>query len=80
MFTAVATAFQQIVTEFNGAESEDRIVVITETVLKLMKMADRFHGREISLRWRGPAATVNDILVLSSERKTHVNKPATVWQ
>jgi hypothetical protein len=33
-FTVVATIFQQIMTEFDGAESEeDRIVAITETVL-----------------------------------------------
>jgi hypothetical protein len=38
MFTVVATAFQQIMTEFNGAESEeDRIVAVTKIVLKLMK-------------------------------------------
>jgi hypothetical protein len=30
------------------------------------------------LRWRGPAATVNYRLVLSSERALHNNKPATV--
>jgi hypothetical protein len=37
MFTAVATIFQQIVTELNGADpEEDRIVVITNTVLKFM--------------------------------------------
>jgi hypothetical protein len=32
------------------------------------------------LRWRGPAAIVNDRPVLSSERTPHINKPATVWQ
>jgi hypothetical protein len=38
MFTAVATIFQQIVTELNGAESEeDKIMTITKIVLKLMK-------------------------------------------
>jgi hypothetical protein len=30
------------------------------------------------LRWRGPGAIVNDRLVLSSERASHINKPATV--
>jgi hypothetical protein len=30
------------------------------------------------LHWRGPAAIVNDISVLSSERAPHINKPATV--
>jgi hypothetical protein len=30
------------------------------------------------LRWRGPAAIVNDRPVLSSERAPHINKPATV--
>jgi hypothetical protein len=32
------------------------------------------------LRWRGPAAIVNDTPVLSPERAPHINKPATVWQ
>jgi hypothetical protein len=29
-------------------------------------------------RWRGPAAVTNDRPVLSSERATHINKPASV--
>jgi hypothetical protein len=47
MFTVVATIFQQIMAERNGAESEeDRIMAITKIVLKLMKqMGARFHGR-----------------------------------
>jgi hypothetical protein len=32
------------------------------------------------LRLRGPAAIVNDRPVLSSERRPHINKLATVWQ
>jgi hypothetical protein len=32
------------------------------------------------LRWRGPAAIVNDRPVLSSERAPQINKPATVTQ
>jgi hypothetical protein len=32
------------------------------------------------LRWRGPAATVNDRPVLSSERAPQIKKPATVRQ
>jgi hypothetical protein len=32
------------------------------------------------LRWRLPAAIVNDRPVLSLERAPHINKPATVWQ
>jgi hypothetical protein len=32
------------------------------------------------LRWRRPAAIVNDRPVLSSERAPNINKPATVWQ
>jgi hypothetical protein len=39
MFTAVATirVFQQIVTELNGVDpEEDRIMVITKTVLKFL--------------------------------------------
>jgi hypothetical protein len=41
-FTAVATIFQQIMTELNGAEpEEDRIVAITKIVLKLMKQNGR---------------------------------------
>jgi hypothetical protein len=31
-----------------------------------------------SLRWRGPAAIVNDRPVLPSERAPQINKPATV--
>jgi hypothetical protein len=42
MFKAVATAFQQIMTELNGAESEEvRIMAITKVVLKLMKQNGR---------------------------------------
>jgi hypothetical protein len=38
MFTAVATAFQQIMTELNGTETEEAtIMAITKIVLKLMK-------------------------------------------
>jgi uncharacterized tellurite resistance protein B-like protein len=38
MFKIVATVLQQIVTELNGAESqEDRIVAITKIVLRVMK-------------------------------------------
>jgi hypothetical protein len=33
-----------------------------------------------TLRWRGPAAIVNDRPVLSSERAPQINKPATVRQ
>jgi hypothetical protein len=32
------------------------------------------------LRWRGPAAIVNDRPILSSERAPQINKPATVRQ
>jgi hypothetical protein len=31
-----------------------------------------------SLRWRGPAAVVNDRLIPSSEKAPHINKPVTV--
>jgi hypothetical protein len=42
MFTAVATILQQIMTELNGADSEeDRIMIITRIVLKLMKQNGR---------------------------------------
>jgi hypothetical protein len=38
MFIAVVTIFQQIMTDLSEAESEnDRIVVVTKAVLKLMK-------------------------------------------
>jgi uncharacterized tellurite resistance protein B-like protein len=38
MFKVVAMVFQQIMTELNGAESEeDRIVAIAKIVSKLMK-------------------------------------------
>jgi hypothetical protein len=44
MFKVVATVFQQIMTELNGAESEeDRIVAITKIVLKLMKQITCIH-------------------------------------
>jgi hypothetical protein len=32
------------------------------------------------LRWRGPAAIVNDRPVLSLETAPHINKPTNVWQ
>jgi hypothetical protein len=32
------------------------------------------------LRWPGPEAIVKDRTVLSSEKASHMNKPATVWQ
>jgi hypothetical protein len=40
------------------------------------------HGTRIRkwLRWRGPAAIVNDRPVPSSEKAPHINKPAIVWQ
>jgi hypothetical protein len=43
MFTVVATIFQQIMTELNGAESEeDRITTIPKKILlKLMKQNGR---------------------------------------
>jgi hypothetical protein len=42
VFTVNTTIFQQIMTELSGAESEDdRIVVFTKTVLKLMKQNGR---------------------------------------
>jgi hypothetical protein len=41
-----------------------------------------FHGTRTRewMRWRGPAAIVNDKPVLSSERAPQINKPVTVWQ
>jgi hypothetical protein len=42
MFKVVATMFQQVMTELSGAKSEeDRIMVITKIVLKLMKQNGR---------------------------------------
>jgi hypothetical protein len=42
MFSVVTTAFQQIMTEFSGAElEEDRIMPITKVALKLMKQNGR---------------------------------------
>jgi hypothetical protein len=43
MFTIVATIFQQIMTELTirGAKSEDVIMAIIKTVLKLMKQNGR---------------------------------------
>jgi hypothetical protein len=52
MFKVVAMVFQQIMTEFNGVESEeDRIVAITRTVLKLMNQNtnDYVECRQIKL-------------------------------
>jgi hypothetical protein len=45
-----------------------------------IKYGRESHGTQTqeSLRWRGPAATVNERLVLSSERAPHINKLATV--
>jgi hypothetical protein len=43
MYAAIATIFQQIMTQLNGAESqEDRIMATTKTVLKLMKQNGRY--------------------------------------
>jgi hypothetical protein len=47
-----------------------------ETV-KYVCESHRIRTREW-LPWRGPAATVNDRLVLSSQRAPHINKPASV--
>jgi hypothetical protein len=42
MFTVVATIFQQIVTQLNGAGSEeDRIMAVIRIALKLMKQNGR---------------------------------------
>jgi hypothetical protein len=42
MFTTVAMAFQQIVTELSGDQSEEeRIMATTKTVLQLMKQNGR---------------------------------------
>jgi hypothetical protein len=42
MFTVVAKILQQIMTDLNGAESEeDRIMAITKIVLKLTKQNGR---------------------------------------
>jgi hypothetical protein len=47
-----------------------------------VKYGHESHGTRTRkwLRWRGPAAIVNDRPVLSSERAPQMNKPATVWQ
>jgi hypothetical protein len=42
VFTVVATVFQQIMTELNGAEpEEDRVIAITKIVLKFIKQNGR---------------------------------------
>jgi hypothetical protein len=41
MFTVVETAFQQIVTELNGAETEKGRMAITKTLLKFTKRNGR---------------------------------------
>jgi hypothetical protein len=45
-----------------------------------VKYGHKSHGTGTRewLRWRGPAATVNDRPVLSLERERHIKKPATV--
>jgi hypothetical protein len=44
MATVVAMIFQQITTELSWAQSEEgRIMVIIKTVLKIIKISDRFH-------------------------------------
>jgi hypothetical protein len=47
-----------------------------------LKYGHESHGTRTRkwLRWRGPAAIVNDRPVLSSERAPHMNKPANVRQ
>jgi hypothetical protein len=47
-----------------------------------VKYGSNSHGTRTRewLRWRGPAAIVNDRPVLSSERAPHINKHATAWQ
>jgi hypothetical protein len=46
MFKIVATVFQHIMTELNGAESEeDRIVAITKIVSKLLKQIGRWSSQ-----------------------------------
>jgi hypothetical protein len=43
MFTAVATVFQQIMTELNGVETEEeRIMAITKIVLKHLKQNNKY--------------------------------------
>jgi hypothetical protein len=62
MFKVVTMVFQQIMTEFNEAKSEqDTTVAITKVVLKLMNQM-----------------ALNDKPVLSSEGAPHINKTATV--
>jgi hypothetical protein len=56
MIRMAAMIFQQIMTELNGAESEDIIVVITKIVLKLIKqMAARVNrplkSHSIQCKW-----------------------------
>jgi hypothetical protein len=61
VFTAVTTAFQ-IRAELNGVESkEGRIMIIAKWPL--------VHKRYIRLCWRGPAAIVNGIPVLTLEKQ-----------
>jgi hypothetical protein len=59
-----------------GGDEKGRLE--SETV----KYGHEFYGTRTRklLRWRGPAAIVNDILVLSSERAPQITNPATVRQ
>jgi hypothetical protein len=47
MFTAVATVFQQIMTQLNGAEAEE--VAITKSILELMKQNDRYSPYAVNM-------------------------------
>jgi hypothetical protein len=50
MFKVVATVFQQIMTELNGAESEENgIVAVTKIVLNLMKQTTTVEWRQLKL-------------------------------
>jgi hypothetical protein len=46
-----------------------------------VKYGRKSHGTRTQklLRWRAPAAVLNDRFVLPSERAPHINKPSYVW-
>jgi hypothetical protein len=77
---------------YSRVEAESNTATVTLTVVggdekrslesETVRYGHESHGTRTRkwLGWRGPAAVLNDRPVLSSERASHINKPATVWQ
>jgi hypothetical protein len=72
--------FKVVSTELSGGESEkDRIVTHHKNCIKTheAKLLLEFIGDKYDC-WQGPATTVNDRPMVSSERVPHINEPTTV--